>query len=131
MRLLLNILWFICGGFISWIEQVIIGLICCITIIGIPWGKQCFKIAGLAAWPFGKEVVYDGGFVSALGNITWIILFGWESALINLILGVILCITIVVDICGLNSPFPSLGVLENIPPFFTWKQMNKQEGREK
>ena len=40
-------------------------------------------------------MVYDGGFVSALGNITWIILFGWESALINLILGVILCITIV------------------------------------
>ena len=95
MRLLLNILWFIFGGFISFLELVLIGLICCITIVGIPWGMQCFKLAGLAACPFGKKVEYEGGVGATLGNIIWIILFGWETALTNLILGAILCITII------------------------------------
>lgn len=95
MRLLLNILWFICGGFISWLELVGFGLLLCITIVGIPWGMQCFKLAGLAASPFGKEVVYDAGVSSALANIVWILLFGWETALTNLILGAVLCITII------------------------------------
>ena len=95
MRILLNILWFIFGGFLSWLELVLIGLLCCITIIGIPWGRQCFKIAGLAAWPFGKEVTYNGGVGSAIGNILWIILFGWGTALTNLGLALLLCITII------------------------------------
>ncbi len=52
----LNILWFICGGFISWLQLVITGLLLCITIIGIPWGKQFFKIAAVSFMPFGSEV---------------------------------------------------------------------------
>ena len=95
MRILLNVLWFICGGFISFFEQLGIGILLCITIIGIPWAKQCFKLAGLAASPFGKEVTYEMGVSSMIGNIVWILLFGWESALLNLILGVVLCITII------------------------------------
>lgn len=95
MRLILNILWLVLGGFISFFELVAVGLVCCVTIIGIPWGMQCFKIAGLAACPFGKEVVYDAGFVAVIGNILWIILFGWEMALTNLLLGLVLCITII------------------------------------
>ena len=95
MRILLNILWFIFGGFISWLELVGIGLVCCITIIGIPWGVQCFKLAGLAASPFGKRVDYNVGFSATVGNIIWIILFGWETALINLLLGAVLCLTII------------------------------------
>ena len=61
MRILLNILWFIFGGFISFLEMVAVGMFCCVTLIGIPWGLQCFKIAGLAACPFGKEVEYEVG----------------------------------------------------------------------
>ena len=95
MRIILNILWFIFGGFISFLEMVAVGMFCCVTLIGIPWGLQCFKIAGLAACPFGKEVEYEVGFAGTLGNIIWILLFGWETALTNLVLGLILCITIV------------------------------------
>ena len=62
MRIIGNILWFIFGGFISFFELLIAGLLCCITIVGIPFGVQCFKLAGLAAAPFGKEVVYDRTF---------------------------------------------------------------------
>ena len=95
MRILLNILWLICGGFISWLGFVLAGILFCITIIGIPFGMECFKLASLSVWPFGKEVDYRVGFSSTLGNILWILLIGWESALTNLLIGAVLCITII------------------------------------
>ena len=57
MSILGNILWFICGGLLSGLSRVLAGLICCITIIGIPFGKQFFKIAKLSLMPFGAEVI--------------------------------------------------------------------------
>jgi len=57
MSILGNILWFICGGLLSGQSWVLAGLICCITIIGIPFGKQFFKIAKLSLMPFGAEVI--------------------------------------------------------------------------
>ena len=57
MSILGNILWFICGGLLSGLSWVLAGLICCITIIGIPFGKQFFKIAKLSVMPFGAEVI--------------------------------------------------------------------------
>ena len=57
MSILGNILWFICGGLLSGLSWVVAGLICCITIIGIPFGKQFFKIAKLSLMPFGAEVI--------------------------------------------------------------------------
>ena len=57
MSILGNILWFICGGLLSGLSWVLAGLICCITIIGIPFGKQFFKIAKLSLMPFGTEVI--------------------------------------------------------------------------
>ena len=57
MSILGNILWFICGGLLSGLSWVLAGLICCITIIGIPFGKQVFKIAKLSLMPFGAEVI--------------------------------------------------------------------------
>lgn len=95
MRFLLNILWFVCGGFISWLQLVITGLLLCVTVIGIPFGIQCFKLAGIAASPFGKEIAYNGGVTSLVGNVLWIILVGWETALLNMIIGIILCVTII------------------------------------
>lgn len=56
MRLLANILWFILGGFISFIELVVIGLILCITIVGIPLGKQFFKLGAVSFLPFGADI---------------------------------------------------------------------------
>ena len=57
MSILGNILWFICGGLLSGLSWVLAGLICCITIIGIPFGKQFFKIAKLSLMPFGSDVI--------------------------------------------------------------------------
>ena len=57
MSILGNILWFICGGLLSGLSWVLAGLICCITIIGIPFGKQFFKIAKLSLMPFRAEVI--------------------------------------------------------------------------
>lgn len=56
IRIPLNIIWFICGGLWAWICHVFFGVLLCITIIGIPFGKQHFKMAGLAVTPFGKDI---------------------------------------------------------------------------
>ena len=73
MSILGNILWFICGGLLSGLSWVLVGCLWCISIIGIPIGLQCFKFAGLAFFPFGKEVVYGGGAVSLIANIIWLL----------------------------------------------------------
>lgn len=90
-----NILWFIFGGFFSGLGWLISGAIWCLTIIGIPYGLQCFKFASLSFWPFGKEVEYGGGAVSTIVNIIWLIFFGIWLALGNMIIGILWCITII------------------------------------
>ena len=95
MRILLNILWIICGGFLSALGWLITGLCWCITVIGIPVGLQCFKMASVSLNPFGKEVINGGGAGSLLLNILWIIFGGLELAIGNAVLGLLLCITIV------------------------------------
>lgn len=95
MRTLGNILWFICGGVLGGLAWIFAGCIWCVTIIGIPVGLQCFKFASIAFWPFGKEIVYGNGMFSFLVNLIWILFFGWEMALGNLIIGFLWCITIV------------------------------------
>ena len=95
MRILLNILWIIFGGLISWISWILAGCLWCITVVGIPVGLQCFKLASLSLNPFGKEVQYEGGAVSFLLNVIWFILSGLVLALENFVLGCVLCITII------------------------------------
>ena len=90
-----NLLWFICGGFLSGLSWLLLGCLWCITIIGIPIGKQCFKFAELSFFPFGKEVSYGGGAGSLLLNIIWLIVTGVPMALESLVLGAVLCVTIV------------------------------------
>lgn len=57
IRIPLNLLWLIFGGLWAWLMHIIFGALLCMTIVGIPWGKQHFKMAGLSLAPFGKEVV--------------------------------------------------------------------------
>ncbi len=95
MGFLGNILWFVLGGCLSGLAWIIAGLLWCITIVGIPIGIQCFKLSGLSFFPFGKEVRNDGGTVSFIVDILWIIFSGLELAIGNLIIGCLLCITIV------------------------------------
>lgn len=94
MRTLGNIIWFIFTGLFSAIGWCITGAILCITIIGIPFGKQCFNIASLTLFPFGK-IVKTNFNKHPIGNILWIIFFGWELAIFYLIMGVVYCITII------------------------------------
>ena len=95
MRLIGNILWFVFGGCLSGLAWLLSGILWCISIIGIPYGRQCFKFASLSFWPFGKEVQYGGGVVSTLANVIWVIFFGIPMALGNLLFGLLWCVTIV------------------------------------
>ena len=57
MSLLLNLLWIIFGGgFLIWLEYLLAGVLLCLTVVGIPFGLQCFKIASLGLFPFGKDI---------------------------------------------------------------------------
>lgn len=96
MSLLGNIVWLIFGGIIAAIAWFVAGSVLCITIIGIPFGIQCFKISMFVLWPFGKEI--DIGNFGAGGlvlNIIWLVIFGWEFAITHLAFGIVFCITIV------------------------------------
>ena len=95
MTVLGNILWFICGGFFSALSWFFAGRLWCITIVGIPLGKQCFKFAGLARFPFGKAVNYGVGAGSLILNIIWLLVTGIIMAIGHALLGVLCCITII------------------------------------
>jgi uncharacterized membrane protein YccF (DUF307 family) len=98
MNLLLNIIWLIFGGFLLVIGYLLGALLLCITIIGIPFGIQCFKLAGLALAPFGREVREKeppSGCLAVIMNIIWIILPGLELAVAHLVLALVFAITII------------------------------------
>lgn len=95
MSCLGNLLWFIFGGCISGLSWMLAGCLWCISIIGIPYGIQCFKFASVSFFPFGKEIVYGGGAVSFLVNVIWILISGIPLAIEHITIGCILCITIV------------------------------------
>ena len=97
MKTIGNIIWFLLIGIGSALGWWLMGLILCITIIGIPFGTQCFKIGTACLTPVGK--IMDTNFdAHPIANIFWLIFFGWEAALSYLVLGVIFCITIVSSI---------------------------------
>ena len=52
-----NIFWLLICGLLMALENCVFGLIWCVTVVGIPFGKQFFKIAKLALTPFGARVV--------------------------------------------------------------------------
>lgn len=96
MGVLGNIIWIIFGGLIAAMAWAVAGLVCMITVIGIPIGLQCFKIAGLSLAPFGREVELGNlHAVNILANVLWIVVFGIELCVYHLVVGVILCITII------------------------------------
>ena len=94
MKFIGNLIWFIFGGLIGAIGYFLLGVIWCITIIGIPFGKQCFKLAKLALSPFGKKVHSNFG-KHPLANLIWFIFGGEAMAVAYLFVGLIFCITII------------------------------------
>jgi len=97
--LLLNLLWFFLSGIWLFISYVGAGIVMCITIIGIPFGIQSFKLAVFALWPFGRSVIVThptgGGAMRIIGNILWFVLAGVGLAVGHALLGLLLCITII------------------------------------
>ena len=97
-NLLGNIIWIIFGGFFAACGYFLGGLVLCITVIGIPFGLQCFKLGFFVLAPFGRQVVSntsDVGCVSLLFNIIWIVCGGFATALSHFIFGCILCLTVI------------------------------------
>ena len=95
MRLLGNIIWFFLCGIWLFLAWVIVGLVLCITIIGIPLGVQAFKLSKLALWPFGKNITHGGGAGSLLLNLLWLCIGGIPLAALHISAGVALCVTII------------------------------------
>ena len=98
MKTLGNIIWVIFGGFMIALEYFIAGFLLMLTIIGIPFGIQAFKLGILALWPFGSsvnEIENSSGCLSLIMNIIWIIIGGFWIALTHLFWGVLFCITII------------------------------------
>ena len=98
MKFLGNILWLILGGLVISIYYAFVGILFCITVVGIPFGLQLFKMAGLALWPFGRDVnsdTNDSGCLAIIMNVIWIIFGGIEIALLHIVFGIVCCLTIV------------------------------------
>ena len=95
MSTIANIIWIIFGGLFTAIWWCLAGLLFYITIIGIPLGRQCFKMASLTLAPFGKTIVYGGGAPSLIANIFWLILAGLPRTFSYACLGVAYCITVI------------------------------------
>ena len=97
MRLLLNVLWvFFGGGLLIWLEYVLGGLLLCLTIVGIPFGLQCFKVAGFGLWPFGRVAMRDGSAtIGCLLNALWLVFAGVWIFLSHVSLAISLALTII------------------------------------
>jgi uncharacterized membrane protein YccF (DUF307 family) len=98
MNLIGNLLWLVFGGLWSALGYLFGGIILCLTVVGIPWGLQCFKLAGLVCWPFGKEIVSssrDAGCLALFANIVWLLSGGLYTALVHIGFGIFLCITVI------------------------------------
>jgi uncharacterized membrane protein YccF (DUF307 family) len=105
VRVLLNLIWLVFGGFVFVILYAVLGVLLCALIVTIPFGIACLRIAGYALWPFGRTVVAraDAGVGSLIGNILWVVLAGWWLAIGHVVHGVLLCLTIIGIPLGLAS----------------------------
>jgi uncharacterized membrane protein YccF (DUF307 family) len=105
VRLILNIIWLVFCGIWMAIAYAVAGLICFILIITIPFGIASWRIANYVLWPFGRTIDRrpSAGVASLIGNIIWIILFGWWLAIGHLVFGIAMCLTIIGIPLGLAS----------------------------
>lgn len=98
MNLIGNIIWLLLGGIFIFLEYLVSGVFLCLTIIGIPFGLQIFKLAFVALWPFGTTVETSSqasGCLSILMNVIWLLCGGIWIAISHLVFGVLFAITII------------------------------------
>ena len=90
-RFLLNLLWFVLGGLVMGLGWWLAGLVCAITVVGLPWARACFVIGNFSFWPFGQEAIsrreltgradLGTGPLGLVGNVVWFLLAGWWLAI--------------------------------------------------
>ena len=105
IRLILNILWFIFGGWLSGLLWLFGGAVLALTVVGLPWSFAAWRIASYSFWPFGREVVWRDEFtgredigtggVGVVLNVIWFLFAGWYIALSHLLIAVAESITII------------------------------------
>lgn len=98
MRVIGNLIWLIFGGVLMALEYLVASFLLILTIVGIPFGLQTLKLAALALWPFGKEVVStqkSTGCLSTIMNIVWMLIGGIWISLSHVLFGVLFGITII------------------------------------
>jgi uncharacterized membrane protein YccF (DUF307 family) len=105
MRAILNIIWLVFEGIWMAIAYFFVGVVCFILIITIPFGIASWRIANYVLWPFGRTIDRHphAGVASLIGNIIWIVLFGWWLAIGHLVFGIAMCVTIIGIPLGLAS----------------------------
>ncbi len=105
MIFILNLLWFVLGGFFAGLAWILAGIIMAITIVGLPWARSCFMIARYSFWPFGYDIVardqfygredLGTGVLGTIGNIIWFVLAGWWLALMHISAAIALTFSII------------------------------------
>lgn len=95
MSTVANIVWIILGGVFTALWWCVAGMLCYVTIVGIPLGRQAFKMAALTLAPFGKTVVYGGGAPSLVANVVWLVIAGIPMALYYAVAGALFCVTVI------------------------------------
>ncbi len=105
LMFILNVLWFVLGGFIAGLAWILAGIIMAITIIGIPWARSCFMLARFSFWPFGYDIIardqltgaedLGTGTLGTLGNVIWFVLAGWWLAIGHIAAAIGLAVTII------------------------------------
>ncbi len=96
-RLLLNVVWLLLHGWLLALAYLLAGVVACLLVVTIPLGIASFRLAGFAAWPFGRTTVptSGAGVASALGNLLWFVFAGWWLALLHITAGIAYCLTII------------------------------------
>jgi uncharacterized membrane protein YccF (DUF307 family) len=97
MRIVLNVIWLVFGGFWLAVGYAFAALVMLILIITIPFSLAAGRMALFCLWPFGRTLVRKpgAGTGALIGNVLWIVLAGWWLALGHLITGIAMCITII------------------------------------
>jgi uncharacterized membrane protein YccF (DUF307 family) len=105
VRLILNLLWLILGGFAGAVAWTLAGILCAVTIVGLPWARACLTLANYTLWPFGRTVVRAsdigespsivGGLFGLIGTILWIPLLGIWLAIFHVLAAIANAVTII------------------------------------
>lgn len=91
MTTILNLVWFVFGGFVMGVGWWVIGIVMALSIVGLPWARACFVFGGFCFFPFGRQAIdrreltgkgdLGTGAVGFLGNVIWFCVAGLPLAI--------------------------------------------------